>query len=163
MTNNSKLKTQNSKLKWYIGGLHFECSQCGNCCSGPDEGYIWITKPEIELLAKHLNLTVEQLRRKYLTRFGLRTSIIEHRQTKDCIFLTDINDSRGCGIYNVRPNQCRIWPFWSTNLKSPYDWNTAAERCPGINRGRLYTFEEIEKIKKQKCWWNDKDSNTNSK
>lgn len=148
-----------NKTKWYIAGLHFECSQCGRCCSGPDEGHIWITKPEIELLAKHLDMTVEQLRQKYLKRPGLRTSIIEHPLSKDCIFLKN----GGCIAYSVRPNQCRTWPFWANNLRSPYDWNTAAERCPGINRGRLYTCEEIEKIKKQKCWWNDNDSGQNSK
>ena len=146
-------------IPWYISGLHFECSQCGRCCSGPDEGYIWITKPEIEMLAKHLNLTVEQLRQKYLTRFGLRTSIIEHPQTKDCIFLAN----GVCKAYNFRPNQCRTWPFWASNLTKPAEWNFAAMKCPGINRGRLYTFEEIEKIKKQKCWWDDKDNEANSK
>jgi hypothetical protein len=29
----------------------------------------------------------------------------------------------------------------------------AAVRCPGINRGKFYSFEEIEAIKKQKSWW----------
>ena len=144
---------------WYISGLHFECSQCGRCCSGPDEGYIWITRLEIELLAKHLNLTVEHLHQKYLRRVGLRKSIIEHPQTKDCIFLTD----GCCQIYNVRPNQCRTWPFWPSNLKSLNDWNYAAMKCRGINRGRLYTLEEIEKIKSQKCWWLNNDDEQNSK
>ena len=147
-----------NETAWYICGLHFECGQCGRCCSGPNEGYIWITKPEIELLAKHLNLTVEQLHQEYLKRIGLRISIIEYPQTKDCIFLTN----GCCRIYNVRPNQCRTWPFWPDNLKNPNDWNTAAIKCHGINHGRLYTFQEIEKIKSQKCWWNDKDRKPNS-
>ena len=155
MTNNSKLKTQNSKLKWYIGGLHFECSQCGNCCSGPDEGYIWITRAEIELLAKHLGLSVGQLRKKYLKRVGTRTSIIEEAVTRDCIFLTKIGGKKGCAIYPVRPNQCRTWPFWSGNLTKPDRWNDAAVKCPGVNRGRLYSFEEIEQIKNSKKWWLD--------
>lgn len=148
-----------NKKPWYVGGLHFECSQCGRCCSGPNEGYIWITKPEIELLAKHLDITIKQLSRKYLTHLGARTSIIEHKQTKDCIFLTN----GCCEIYNVRPNQCRTWPFWPSNLKSPNEWNYAAMKCPGINRGGLYTFEEIEKIKNQKCWWLDNNDKQNSK
>ena len=143
---------------WYIAGLHFECTQCGQCCSGPEEGFIWICKPEQEMLAKHLNMTTDELKKKYTKRLGLRTSIIEHPQTKDCIFLGKIGDSKGCQIYNFRPNQCRTWPFWATNLKSPYDWNSAATRCPGINRGRLYTYEQIQKIKKQKCWWDEKKS-----
>jgi Fe-S-cluster containining protein len=145
------------RAKWYVGGLHFECTECGDCCAGPDEGYIWITKPEIERLAKHLNMTVDDLRKKYLARIGNRSSIIEEAQTKDCIFLTGSGGKRGCAVYPVRPNQCRTWPFWSHNLTSPDDWNMTGIRCPGINRGRLYTFEEIENLRKQKKWWSDED------
>ncbi|MFA5292933.1 MAG: YkgJ family cysteine cluster protein [Phycisphaerae bacterium] len=139
-----------SKNIWYIGGLHFSCQECGRCCSGPEEGVIWISKPEIEKLAEHLKITVSELHKKYLRRFGFRISIKENPQTKDCIFLVNINNSKGCAVYNVRPMQCRTWPFWSSNLAGPDDWNCAAQKCPGINKGRLYTFEEIEKNRKQK-------------
>jgi len=43
-----------------------------------------------------------------------------------------------------------MWPFWPSNLSNPDDWNKTAQKCPGINRGRLYSHEEIEKIKKKK-------------
>jgi hypothetical protein len=138
------------KTPWYVSGLHFECSQCGNCCSGPEEGVILISKPEIEKLAEHLGISVPELRKKYLRRVGFRTSIKEHPQTKDCVFLTKSNGFVGCAIYNFRPVQCRNWPFWQTNLASPDDWNSAAQRCPGINKGRYYSFDEIEKRKNQK-------------
>jgi len=131
---------------WYITGLHFECAQCGNCCAGPEEGVIWVSKPEIEKLAEHLGLTASEVRKKHLKRFGFRYSIRENPVSKDCVFLT----SKGCAIYNVRPAQCKNWPFWASNLKSPNHWNAAAIRCPGINKGRLYTFDEIQKIKKRK-------------
>ncbi len=143
------------KTPWYIGGLHFECRQCGNCCAGPNEGFIWITAPEIELLAEHLDLSVEKLREKYLTRLITRTSIIEDPASKNCIFLTNINGIKGCAVYSVRPNQCRTWPFWSSNLTSPSAWNSAALKCPGVNRGNLYTFKQIKKLRKQKKWWED--------
>ena len=143
------------KTTWYIGGLHFECQQCGNCCAGPSEGFIWITIPEIELLAEHLDLSVEKLREKYLTRRITRTSIIEDPASKNCIFLSNINGIRGCAVYSVRPNQCRTWPFWSSNLTSPSAWNSAALKCPGVNRGSLYTFKQIKKLRKQKKWWED--------
>ena len=142
-----------NKTPWYTAGLHFECSQCGGCCSGPGEGYIWVAKPEIEFIAEHLKMTVEQLRQKYTRRVGLRTTIIEEAVTRDCIFLRDRDGQRGCVIYLVRPGQCRSWPFWPENLKSPGTWNQAARKCPGINRGRLYSLEEIEKIRKCRRWW----------
>ena len=143
------------KIPWYVSGLHFECIQCGRCCSGPGEGYIWITKPEIEFIADFLKITKDELRRKYLRRISLRTTIIEHYTTKDCIFLQHIDGQRRCIIYPVRPSQCRTWPFWSDNLSKPDNWNKAAEKCPGINRGKIYTCEEIEKIKRNKKWWQD--------
>jgi len=180
-------------MPWYSAGLHFECVQCGACCSGPSEGYIWVTSPEVKLIADFLNIEPEQLRRKYLKRVGLRTTIIERAGTKDCIFLNtplslrgaksrqgrptarrsnlirsqardchglfqrprnDIHISsigyRVCMIYPVRPAQCRAWPFWPDNLATPAAWNNAAQKCPGINRGKFYSFEEIERIRKKK-------------
>ena len=141
------------KSSWYIAGLHFECGECGCCCSGPDEGYIWITKPEIELLVKYLNMPAKQVHKKYLKRIGLHTTIAEKPKSKDCVFLKSDNGKKTCSIYPVRPNQCRTWPFWSTNLLNSNNWNMAAMKCAGINRGSFYTFEQIEKIRKQKQWW----------
>jgi len=140
--------------------LHFECVRCGACCAGPGEGYIWVTKPEIQLIADFLKETAEQIRRKYLNRVGLRTTIIEQPGTKDCIFLQKIKGQKSCVIYPVRPSQCRIWPFWPSNLASPNAWNKAAQKCPGINRGRFYSFEEIEKIKSEKKWWSNEEQPT---
>jgi len=175
-----------AKNNWYIAGLHFECIQCGNCCSGPEEGVIWISKPQINRLADFLGQSVKDVHKKHLRKFGFRCSIKENPHTKDCIFLVNINPapvvlyssqkktdltagkrsdfdlattrnnrcgvngSKGCAIYDVRPTQCQTWPFWPSNLRSPDDWNTAAQKCPGINKGKFYSFDEIEKIKKQK-------------
>ena len=142
------------KKQWYACGLHFECTGCGNCCAGPEEGYIWITRQEIELLAKHLGTTDQAVRQKYPRRYGLRHSIRQNPPTNDCIFLAaDGNGCRGCAVYPARPNQCRTWPFWDSNLASPDNWNIAALKCPGINRGRLYTLEEIQERRTQKKWW----------
>ena len=152
-----------TKTPWYIGGLAFDCKQCGQCCSGPGEGYIWVTKHEVELIADFLKITQGEFRHKYLRRYGLRLSIIEETNTKDCIFLQKIQGQKKCVIYDVRPNQCRTWPFWSSNLANPADWNTAAQRCLGLNKGKLYSFEEIEKIRKKKKWWLDEKQKPDNK
>ena len=139
--------------RWYAAGLHFACRECGGCCAGPTEGYIWVIDPEIERIAEHLKITPGELRRRYLRRVGLRTTIVEHRTTKDCIFLRQVEGKRRCVIYPVRPNQCRTWPFWPENLSDPQAWNDVARRCPGINDGRHYSCEEIENIRKGARWW----------
>ena len=138
---------------WYIAGLHFECQACGACCSGPDEGYIWLCKKEMQIIADYLQISVSQLKKRYLKRVGFRMSIQETQEKKDCIFLKISNGRKLCGIYPVRPAQCRNWPFWESNLSSPEAWNQAAQRCPGINRGKLYSFDKIEKLRNRKKWW----------
>ena len=143
------------KTPWYIGGLHFACQQCGKCCSGPQEGVIWISRPEIKMLAERLGLSTSELRKKYLKRFGFRLSIKENPESMNCIFLAQLPGFKGCAIYDIRPMQCRNWPFWPRNLDSPDGWNIAAAKCLGINKGRLYTFNEIQKIQKHKRWWNN--------
>ncbi|MHC4741931.1 MAG: YkgJ family cysteine cluster protein [Planctomycetota bacterium] len=143
---------------WYVGGLHFECQGCGGCCSGPGEGYIWVTRPEIELIAEFLKMTVGEFRSMYLKRVGLRTSIIEDSRTRDCVFLWQVEGGKQCAIYSVRPSQCRNWPFWPANLASAKAWNQATRKCPGVNRGKLHDCAEIERIKKNKKWWSEEKS-----
>ncbi len=77
--------SEKNKTQWYVAGLHFECMQCGACCAGPDEGYIWVTKPEIALIAKYPDKSTDQLWGKYLKRIGKRATIVEKPDTKDTL------------------------------------------------------------------------------
>ena len=135
------------RAPWYVAGLHFECTQCGNCCAGPNEGYIWVTAEELEAIAGFLKMPLKDLQSRYVQKVNTRMTIVEEPRSKDCIFLRTSEGSRHCALYPVRPTQCRTWPFWPTNLGDPDAWNRAAQRCPGINRGRLYTYEQIEQLK----------------
>ncbi len=139
-----------AKEKWYVAGLSFECTQCGNCCSG-EPGYVWATKEEIAGIAKFLGRTDGTLDKKYLRRVGLRYSLTE-KPGGDCIFLKRADGKSMCGIYPVRPLQCRTWPFWKENLKSADAWNEANQNCPGLNRGEKRDFVQIETIRTQKKW-----------
>ena len=133
------------KPPWYATGLAFECQECGRCCAGPEEGYVWVTGEDIVAIAAHLELSEDDMRREYVRRVSGRYSLKEHPQTRDCIFLRP-NDKggRGCAIYEIRPIQCRTWPFWAVNLTGPGDWARAQGRCAGINRGSLHPCDEIE-------------------
>lgn len=133
------------KRPWYADGLAFECQQCGRCCAGPGEGYVWVTEEEIAAIAAHLGLPEPEMRDRCVRRVGRRYSLIERPVTRDCIFLEAGQEGRrGCRIYPVRPTQCRTWPFWSSNLRDPDSWGLAGMRCPGINRGEPVDFDEIE-------------------
>jgi Fe-S-cluster containining protein len=126
-------------IPWYAAGLAFECQECGNCCSGPEEGYVWATAEEIDAIAGYLEMDRKEFQRRFVRRVGLRFSLVERKKVKDCIFLEDGR----CAIYPVRPRQCRTWPFWKSNISSPDDWCEASGTCPGINRGDLHSAEKI--------------------
>ena len=133
-----------SPRPWYADGLAFECTGCGQCCSGPEEGYVWVSPAEIQAIAEYLKLTSDQVIQRYTRQVGRRVSLIE-KEGADCVFLNEATDGmRACAIYPVRPVQCRTWPFWPTNLRSPRAWSLAHGRCSGINRGRRHDLEHIE-------------------
>ncbi len=136
--------------KWYAEGLKFSCTQCGNCCSG-DPGYVWATKEEIARIAAFLGRTDGWLDREHLRRVGLRFSLTE-KPGGDCVFLKRENGKAMCGIYPVRPLQCRTWPFWNEILESPEAWAQTHRKCPGMNTGRHYDYVQIETIRTQKKW-----------
>lgn len=132
---------------WYAAGLAFECTECGGCCSGPEEGYVWIKPGEIAAAADALGIDVTTFAQRYTRKVGRRVSLIE-TANKDCIFLDGTNGGiRHCRIYAARPSQCRTWPFWPNNLQSPNAWAMAQRRCPGINRGPTHGLKAIEDAK----------------
>ncbi len=89
------------------------CATCnGACCIG-ESGYIWISKDEINKLAVHLKLSIEEFSLKYLIKVGYKYSLKEVELEKEnyaCVFF-DI-EKRQCSVYEFRPSQCRTFPFW---------------------------------------------------
>ena len=98
-----------------------KCFECGGQCCIGESGYIWINKEEIEKLAKFLEIEVDKLKNIYLKKVAYKYSIKEYR-TKEfgyvCVFFD--TDKKMCQIYEVRPQQCRTFPFWD-NFKTNID------------------------------------------
>lgn len=136
--------------KWYKDGLSFECTQCGNCCSGAP-GYVWATKEEIRRISEFLGRTDGWLDPAHVRRVALKFSLTE-LPGGDCIYLRRENGKSMCAIYPVRPLQCRTWPFWTENIRSEADWDRAHRKCPGMNKGRHYDYVQIETIRTQRTW-----------
>jgi len=138
--------------QWYDDGLRFTCNQCGNCCTGP-QGYVWFTSAEAKAMAEYLGVSVEEFMEQYTKRVDGRPSLTENYNRSvrgyDCVFLD--RDEQGkalCGIYPVRPAQCRTWPFWRENLASPRAWQRASRDCEGMTRGnagqgKFFPIEQI--------------------
>jgi Fe-S-cluster containining protein len=124
---------------WFKDGLRFECTQCGDCCTG-SPGYVWVNKEEIEALAAGLGIDVPAFERQYVRQVGARKSLVEY-SNGDCVFFDGA--SRKCQVYDLRPRQCRTWPFWDSNVRTPETWERTCEVCPGSGKGNLVTVDEI--------------------
>ncbi len=129
--------------KFYNNGLNFECQQCSHCCCD-EPGFVYLSKEDLKKLTTLLNVSdndfIEQYCRFVPFYDGSEVLCLKERENYDCIFKNDV----GCAVYQARPVQCSTYPFWSFIIKSQETWNEEAKECPGINKGKTHTKEEIE-------------------
>ena len=133
---------------WYRDGLGFQCSMCGNCCTGAP-GAVWFDDVEAREMASAMGMKVREFMRRFTRRLNGKFSLKE-RQTRhgyDCILLDrETQPGRAlCRVYRARPTQCRTWPWWSENLVSRAAWDHAMEAtpCPGMGKGPVVPLAEI--------------------
>ena len=140
-TKDQRTMSEESSEPWYKDGLAFNCSQCGDCCTG-GPGYVWVNKEEMQKMAEVVGITdLDEFKHRYTRKIGVRYSLKE-LSNYDCIFFD--NKTRKCQVYDARPRQCKTWPFWDSNLKSPETWKQTCKICPGSGEGQLHQLEEIE-------------------
>ncbi len=123
---------------WYQDGLRFRCTRCGNCCTGAP-GFVWVEPEEIQAIADFKSESLAQVEGLY-TRLVLGERSLREKANGDCVFF---DRQAGCTIYPVRPGQCRTWPFWESNVKTPEAWERTRKVCPGSGQGELISAEEI--------------------
>lgn len=143
-----------AKEKFYKKGLKFGCIGCGNCCKIGD-GYVHATREELESIAEYMNLSLEETIQTFVEQsIDEHTYELKSSSEGECIFLKD----NRCIVYELRPLQCRTFPFWPENIKSFYRWKSLKEFCPGIDAGKLYSADEIIKIAKGQSEVNSENS-----
>ncbi|MBN1851471.1 MAG: YkgJ family cysteine cluster protein [Pirellulales bacterium] len=126
--------------RWYQDGLRFRCRSCGDCCTGAP-GYVWVNQREIQEMAALMEMDCDTFEAWYVRPIGIRKSLVE-LPNDDCVFFDP--GTRRCAVYSARPRQCRTWPFWRSNLRTPETWAATCQNCPGSGQGRLFSLEEIE-------------------
>ena len=81
-------------------------------------------------------MTPKSFERKYVYRTRNRVRLRIPAATH-CHFLLD----GGCSIHEVKPTQCRIFPFWPELVDSRRAWRKTAAYCPGIGKGPLIQIQ----------------------
>lgn len=127
---------------WFQAGLRFECQRCGACCtSHGDYAYVYLRVAEAQKIAQFLGREWAQFEAESLIHEDGYTRLKAARGA--CPYL---GQDHRCGIYPVRPMQCRTWPFWEENLERDAWEHNVRAICPGIGRGELYPASEIVRI-----------------
>jgi hypothetical protein len=141
----------NNGTPWYEEGLRFECTNCGRCCSGAP-GYVLYTQDDARAIAQRLGVTVEDFVERFTRDLGFdvggrRRSFkeIESAEGHDCVFL--VRGARPgkamCAIHDLRPLQCRTFPFWPEHVESPRAWQRLGRTCEGVDRGGAVPLTQI--------------------
>ena len=86
-----------------------------------------MTDADVSRMASHVGLSEAGFRSRYVTGVGQLKQGLGGR----CVFLEDGREAT-CGVYPVRPEKCRTWPFWDELLESPENLSEAMRLCPGI-------------------------------
>jgi len=106
----------------------FSCTGCGKCCTG-SPGLVFVTVEEIEKMAEKLDLSIQAFTRQFVRIVNGRFCLKELLPHYDCIFYKD----RKCTVYDVRPEQCKTYPFWPRHMASESAWENVKKECEGIN------------------------------
>ena len=146
-------------------GIEFSCQMCGECCTGFDEGEVYLYKEDIVRLAEHLNMNTQsglkKFARKYIKviqeNFFWKESGAQKGKNynfltlgfkfagndEQCHFLND----KMCIVYKFRPFQCRSFPFWQMMVSSKLNIEAYKKKCKGLllSEGKFYSKDQILK------------------
>ena len=129
---------------WWAEGVRFTCQpDCGRCCDEPG-GIVYLSRNDVERLAQHANLTVpEYLKKDCTTTLDGRYVLRSNQSDGICIYL---DENKQCTIYEVRPQQCKAFPWWAENLRSQRSWKQVKASFPGLTAedAILIRGEEIQ-------------------
>ena len=128
-----------------MDGLRFACVPgCTACCDVP--GFVYITEDDLRRIAAYLKMEPADFESRYVYRTRHRLRLRKPRSSQ-CHFLRE----DGCAIHEVKPTQCRLFPFWPELVEDREAWQHAGRRCPGIGTGPLFqigtALETAEEMK----------------
>lgn len=122
--------------------LRFECQGCGQCCT-TWYGNVFLHDEDIPRISKELGMDQDAFKKRYVARDSRGRTVINLLPNGYCPFYRD-----GCAIHEFKPLTCTSWPFWDYVSNSEHSWNQAEQQCPGVGKGRVYSVEQIERLRR---------------
>ncbi len=80
-----------------------DCLSCANCCKSMTPTF---TQKDLEVIAPHFNMSIDAFKAKWLNYETKDKDWVNKKQP--CQFLNKENNK--CGIYEIRPDDCRKFP-----------------------------------------------------
>jgi uncharacterized protein len=102
----------------------FQCQKCGDCCKG--YGGTYVSEDDIKKISSYIGTPAAQFISQYCC-MSNNKPLLAQRADGYCIFWNDV-----CTIHPVKPKMCKDWPFISSVLVDPNNWNLMSSVCPGI-------------------------------
>jgi len=130
-------------MYYQLTPLRFECTQCGKCCTGNQNHYIAVSDDEVTAIYRQLGISKKWFLKRYMQRQHDIYQGIKLEKNGRCPFLLT---GGLCKIYDVRPTQCKTYPYWPELVNSKSAWLAESKRCEGINRGKKVTKSHIRKM-----------------
>lgn len=103
----------------------FLCKKCGNCCK---QGFVYLTNKDIKSISACLKINIDQFYNQYTEYILWIGRVLKFKDDK-CVFL---NNNNYCLIYDVRPEQCKKFPYWDWIIKKKNWQDEIKEFCKGV-------------------------------
>jgi Fe-S-cluster containining protein len=154
------------KISSYLEkGIEFSCQMCGKCCTGLNEGEVYLYEKDVLRLTKLLNIRGIKHLREFAEKYfkivddsffwkepgAQRGKTYRYKslgfkftgEDEHCHFLKN----NICTVHEARPFQCRSFPFWQMMVSSKKNFDTYTKKCKGLQllKGKFHTREEILK------------------
>lgn len=124
--------------------FRFECQLgCVNCCVRPGE--VYLTEDDRTRIARFLGLTRVEFSERYCAPHGEEGLRLSNPSPEGCHFLGE----RGCRIHDVKPLQCRAFPFWPETVATRATWKGLRGYCPGVGVGGILPIEQVRAAAQQ--------------
>lgn len=104
----------------------WKCNACGLCCKAYS---VVLNFPEWLRIVKYYGAEA--------TASGLDKLFLNRKGDGSCVFLNNIPNAYACGLQQIKPKACKLWPF-KILTKPQYGYSKEATYSYGENRFYVY-------------------------